>query len=159
LALTPPATAQRVDAAGATWCRAVPVERTFCRALVIAVPAGTLRVAVADTDARRERGLMGVGAVPHGEGMLFVFPDADDAERDFWMKDTITPLDMIFIRVDGTISTIAANVPATKPATSDAAVARRAGVGRYVLELGAGGAHRAGLRTGDRLVLPALAAS
>jgi len=151
--------AQRVDSAGLDWCRAVPVERAFCRALVIAVPAGTLRLAVADTDARRARGLMGVAVVPHGEGMLFVFPDAVDTGRDFWMKDTIVPLDMIFIRVDGTISAIAANVPASKPGTSDAAVARRAGLGRYVLELGAGGARRAGLRVGNRLTLPPLPAA
>ncbi len=82
-------------------------------------PEGTLRLAVADTEPRRERGLMGVAAVPAGQGMLFVFPDDADVRRDFWMKDTIAPLDMIFVRRDGTISTIAANVPATKRGTPD----------------------------------------
>jgi hypothetical protein len=159
LAVLAPAAARSGDDPAGVWCHAVPLERAFCRALVIAAPAASLRVAVADTDARRERGLMGVAVVPRGEGMLFVFPDAVDTQRDFWMKDTIAPLDMIFIRLDGTISTIASNVPASKRGISDAAVARRAGLGRYVLELGAGGARRAGLRTGDRLTLPALAAS
>jgi uncharacterized membrane protein (UPF0127 family) len=136
------------------WCHAVPLERTFCRALVIDAPKATLRLAVADTETRRERGLMGVAAVPPGQGMVFVFPDAMDVRRDFWMKDTIAPLDMIFVRLDGTISAIAAGVPATKRGTPDVDVARRNGIGRSVIELGAGAARRAGLRVGYRLTIP-----
>lgn len=147
-----------VRAAAADWCREVPLERSFCRALVVDAPRGALRLAVADTDPRREHGLMGVAAVPPGEGMLFVFPEPDDQRRDFWMKDTIAPLDMIWVRADGTVSSVAARVPATKPGTPDSRVARRFGTGRYVIELGAGGAAAAGLKPGSRLVLPALPA-
>jgi uncharacterized membrane protein (UPF0127 family) len=144
----PPALAQLA------WCHAVPLERTFCRALAIDAPKATLRLAVADTETRRERGLMGVAPVPAGQGMLFVFPDDADVDRGFWMKDTISPLDMIFVRRDGTISTIAANVPATKRGTPDSRVARRDGIGRYVIELAAGRARAAGLRAGYRLTIP-----
>jgi uncharacterized protein len=140
------------------WCRQVPLERSFCRALVVDAPKASLRLAVADTDPRREHGLMGVAAIPAGEGMLFVFPEPTDQRRDFWMKDTIAPLDMIFVRADGTVTTVAERVPATKPGTPDDRVARRFGVGRFVIELGAGGAAAAGLRPGSRLVLPALPA-
>jgi uncharacterized membrane protein (UPF0127 family) len=142
-------------AGAADWCREVPLERSFCRALVVDAPRGALRLAVADTDPRREHGLMGVAAVPPGEGMLFVFPEPGDQRRDFWMKDTIAPLDMIWVRADGTVSSVAARVPATKPGTPDSRVARRFGIGRYVIELGAGGAAAAGLKPGSRLVLPA----
>ncbi|MEA2663723.1 MAG: uncharacterized protein QOI11_667, partial [Candidatus Eremiobacteraeota bacterium] len=145
-------------AGAADWCREVPLERSFCRALVVDAPKSALRLAVADTDPRREHGLMGVAAVPPGEGMLFVFPEAADQRRDFWMKDTIAPLDMVFVRADGTVSSVAARVPATKPGTPDSRVARRFGVGRYVIELTAGGAAAAGLRPGSRLALPALPA-
>ncbi len=145
-------------AAGADWCREVPLERSFCRALVLDAPRTPLRLAVADTDPRREHGLMGVAAVPPGEGMLFVFPEPGDQRRDFWMKDTIAPLDMVWVRADGTVSSVAARVPATKPGTPDSRVARRFGIGRYVIELGAGGAAAAGLKPGSRLVLPALPA-
>jgi hypothetical protein len=138
------------------WCHALPLERSFCRALAIDTPKTILRVAVANTESRRERGLMGVQTVPPGEGMIFVFPEQVDARRDFWMKDTIAPLDMVWVRSDGTVTSIAADVPATKPHAPDAKIARRSGFGRYVIELGAGRARSAGLRAGVRLKIPEL---
>ncbi len=83
--------------------------------------------------------------------MLFVFPEPGDQRRDFWMKDTIAPLDMVFVRADGTVSSVAARVPATKPGTPDDRIARRNGIGRFVIELAAGGAAAAGLKPGSRL--------
>ncbi|GAC1571004.1 MAG: hypothetical protein NVS3B7_00560 [Candidatus Elarobacter sp.] len=152
-----PAFAQGAPA-GMGWCRTLPLEKSFCRALVIDAPKGSLRLAVADDDGRREHGLMGVLVVPRGEGMIFVFPDDGNRERGFWMKDTVAPLDMVFVRNDGLVSSIAARVPATKPHARDDEIARRNGVGRFVIELRAGGAAEAGLRPGSRLVLPALPA-
>ncbi len=70
------------------------------------------------------------------------------------MKDTIAPLDMVFVKGDGTISKIAPNVPATAPGTPDDKVARRDGLAQYVIELGAGDAARLGLAVGMRLVIP-----
>ena len=99
---------------------------------------------------------MGVASVPPRQGMLFVFPDAANVKRGFWMKDTIAPLDMVFVRTDGIVTKIAANVPATKPGTPDAKIAHREGVGRYVIELRAGGAKDAGLQPGSGIVLPAI---
>ena len=141
------------------WCRAVPLERSFCRALTVDVPKGTLRLAIATTGDERERGLMGVRSVPRGEGMLFVFPDPADRMHDFWMKDTLVPLDMVFVRRDGTVSSIAARVPAMKPHARDADIAHRAGLCRYVIELRSGGAAAAGITPGVRVAIPALAVS
>jgi uncharacterized membrane protein (UPF0127 family) len=151
------ATTALAPAAGMEWCHAVPIGRSFCRAAVVVAPKQTLRLAVADTAARRERGLMGVKKVPNGEGMVFVFPDGDQT-RSFWMKGTIAPLDMIFVRSDGIVLATAENVAATKPGTPDAKVARRSGVGRYVIELRAGGVSAAGIEPGTRLTLPEIAA-
>jgi hypothetical protein len=124
-----------------------------CRALEVRAGTRTLRLAVASSTAQREHGLMNVPFVPAGQGMLFAFAGGD-AQRDFWMKDTIAPLDMIFVRADGTVSSIAANVPATKRGTPDSKVARRSGIGRYVIELAAGRARSAGLRPGTSLTIP-----
>ncbi len=136
------------------WCTKVPLERSFCPALTLEAPKATLRLAVADTDALRTRGLMGVRHIPNGEGMLFVFPDVAGAHHEFWMKDTLVALDMIFVESDGTVSSVFANVPVSKPHARDDAIARRAGTGRYVIELPAGAARRAGLAVGTRLAVP-----
>jgi uncharacterized membrane protein (UPF0127 family) len=57
----------------------------------------TLAVEVASTPAQRERGLMARASVPQGTGMLFTYPSAQDW-GGYWMKDTLVPLDIAFIR-------------------------------------------------------------
>jgi uncharacterized membrane protein (UPF0127 family) len=169
-------TAQAQTPAALGWCTTIPLPQKDigslvnagetihqarpapCRILELQTPRRTLRLAVAATEAQREHGLMNVPYVPSGEGMLFAFPDTTDQMRFFWMKDTIAPLDMVFVDGDGTITTIAVNVPATQPGAPDSAIARRDGVGRYVIELGAGEAARLGLAAGGRLIIPPISA-
>lgn len=55
----------------------------------------------------QETGLMYRKQMPPNEGMLFDFHAPQ--MMSFWMKNTFIPLDIVFIRADGTISTIAAN--------------------------------------------------
>ena len=145
------------DIPAANWCRVLPSGGGTCRTLAVRVPKATLRLAVADTEARRERGLMDVKVVPHAEGMLFAFADGD-AVRGFWMKDTITPLDMVWVRSDGRVTFVAQNVPATRPGTPDSRVARREASGEYVIELRAGEAERVGITSGLHLAIPAIPA-
>ena len=138
----------------AAWCTAIPL-REDCSPLRIVAPHGTLRLAVASDVDQRERGLMWVKHVPHAQGMIFVFPDGDRA-RDFWMKNTIAPLDMIFVAGDGTVTSVARDVPATTTGQSDNEVPRRSGNGTYVIELAAGDAAREGIVTGTHLTIPSI---
>ena len=85
--------------------------------------------------------------------MLFIYPGGDQY-LEFWTKDMLIPIDIVFVKADGTIGAVAADVPATKPGTPDGQAVRRSGIGRYVIELGAGEATRFGLVPGLRLVLP-----
>lgn len=55
-------------------------------------------VKVAKTGDEKEQGLQGVTELPENEGMLFEFDEPD--EVSFWMKDTLIPLDIIFIDDD-----------------------------------------------------------
>lgn len=64
-------------------------------------------VEVARTGEEQARGLMFREALGADEGMLFPFSPPQPAS--FWMKNTLIPLDMIFIRPDGSIARIAAN--------------------------------------------------
>lgn len=60
--------------------------------------------AVAANDADREQGLMYRSELKPNEGMLFVFNE--NAVHCFWMKNTLIPLSIAFIRADGTITDI-----------------------------------------------------
>ena len=90
------------------------------------------------------RGLMHVRELGPWEGMLFVY--GDERPRSMWMKNTLIPLDMLFIRADGSISSIASD---TEP-QSLASIRSREPV-RYVLELNAGVSDRLNIVPGDRL--------
>ncbi|MBK5921200.1 hypothetical protein CCR80_09165 [Rhodothalassium salexigens] len=103
-----------------------------------------LAVALADDPGERRVGLMFRSDMAADEGMLFDF--ARVQQVSMWMKNTFIPLDMLFIRPDGTIESIAAN---TTPLSLDSVSS--AGPVLAVLELNAGAAQRLGLEPGDRL--------
>jgi uncharacterized membrane protein (UPF0127 family) len=62
------------------------------------------KVKVADTPELREKGLQKVKELPKDEGMLFIFEDPQDV--GFWMKDTLIPLEIIFIDEYGEVKAI-----------------------------------------------------
>ena len=110
--------------------------------------AGAVDVAleVADTDATRSRGLMYRRDLPEGHGMLFVFDDESD--HTFWMKNTLIPLDMIFIARDGRV--VGVHADATPFSTATIGVGRPS---RFVLEVPGGWAARHGVATGATVEL------
>jgi uncharacterized membrane protein (UPF0127 family) len=117
-------------------------------------PSAALKLAVASDEASRELGLMCVLRLQPHVGMIFVFDK--DSKQEFWMKNTLIPLDMVWVRASGTVDTVAANVPKSTRTTPDDAVARRAGTGKYVIELAAGEAAADGIVVGSDLkMLPA----
>ncbi len=100
-------------------------------------------VELALTPAAQQQGLMFRKQMDENHGMLFVFP-GDETERAFWMKNTLIPLDMIFIRKDGTIHHIHENaVP------EDLTSVPSNGPVMAVLELNGGVSAKRGLKPGD----------
>jgi uncharacterized membrane protein (UPF0127 family) len=103
----------------------------------------------AATSAQQAQGLMYRTDLKPDGGMLFYPYPAEGGpprEASFWMKNTPTPLDILFIRTDGTIATIAEN---TVP-FSEAQVRSREPVAA-VLELVGGRAAELGIAEGDRV--------
>ncbi len=86
---------------------------------------------LAVTSAQRSRGLMFVRDLPQSAGMLFVYDSADFISM--WMKNTYIPLDIVFARSDGTISSVARN---TEPLSLRSVASIEPVI--YVLELNAG---------------------
>jgi hypothetical protein len=104
----------------------------------------TFHMEVAADEASRDRGLMHRKHLAADAGMLFDFQG--QVMTAFWMKDTPLPLDIIFIRADGTISTVAANAVPYSTAEIPSAEPIRA-----VIEINGGLAKRLGIAPGDHV--------
>lgn len=102
------------------------------------------RVEVARSGEEQQRGLMFRTAMGADEGMIF--PRNPPSRASFWMKNTVIPLDIIFVGTDRRILNIAAN---TVP-YSEASLAS-AGDVSAVLELNGGRAAQLGIGPGDRV--------
>ena len=118
--------------------------------LTIASPTKTHRfqVEVARSEAEQQRGLMFRDRLAPDRGMIF--PMNPPRFASFWMKNTAIPLDMIFIREDGSIAKIASEtVPySLDPVPSDEPVIA-------VLEIAGGRAAELGINVDDKVRWPA----
>jgi uncharacterized membrane protein (UPF0127 family) len=115
---------------------------TLC--VTSAAKTHSFTVEAARTSAEQARGLMFRTELADNMGMIFPFPQPRVAS--FWMKNTVIPLDIIFVRADGTIESIADNtVPySTTPVVSGEPVSA-------VLELRGGLAAELGIVSGDKV--------
>jgi len=121
--------------------------------LVTETAAGerSFQIEIADTDAERSAGLMFRRVMPDDRGMLFVFERT--RQMAFWMKNTPMPLDLLFIDQDGVVRAIRQGVP-----FSESEIAPPVAV-RFVLELKAGTAQKAGIAEGARFSHPQIEAT
>ena len=101
-------------------------------------------VEMATTAAEQETGLMFRPSVPADGGMLFDWGGVRDSSM--WMRNTVAPLDMLFINPDGSIRHIAED---TTP--QSLAVIPSGGAVRATLELAAGTAARLHIKVGDKV--------
>jgi uncharacterized protein len=105
-----------------------------------------IEVDIADDYAEWNKGLMFVENLPEGRGMLFVFPD--EVHRSFWMKNTLIPLDIIFISSDLKI----VDFISLQPCEQDPCPSyRSSGPSRYVLEVNAGFVEENRIKKGEEV--------
>lgn len=96
------------------------------------------RVKVAENQEERTKGLQGVKELPNNEGMLFIFDKPQTV--GFWMKDTLIPLDIIFINEDMEVISTYKGEPGNTDIVQDDDI-------KYVLELNV----NSGIKEGDEL--------
>lgn len=106
-------------------------------------------VYLAVNDAQRARGLMHVRHMPSTTGMLFIYERSD--YLSMWMRNTYIPLDMVFARADGSISSVVRN---TEPMSLRSIVATEPV--NFVLELNAGITEKLTIDENSRLILEAV---
>jgi uncharacterized membrane protein (UPF0127 family) len=101
----------------------------------------SFQVSIAQTESERQQGLMNVKTLAPNAGMLFIF--TEDSDHAFWMRNTLIPLDMIFIDRNWTIVGIVDN------AVPNSLQPRSVGkASRYVLEIAGGQALANSIVTG-----------
>jgi uncharacterized membrane protein (UPF0127 family) len=99
---------------------------------------------VAASNEATTRGMMWRTGLAEGKGMLFIFPD--EQVRSFWMRNTLIPLDMLFIGADKTI------VGIVEQAVPQTLTSRSVGVpSKYVLEVPGGWSGKSGVQSGSRV--------
>ena len=104
-------------------------------------------VEVAQTPEQQAQGLMFRQSLAANQGMIF--PRNPPGDASFWMKDTLIPLDLVFIRPDGSIARIAENavpmsldpIPSLEPVGA-------------VLEIAGGRAAQLGIKPNDKVTWP-----
>ena len=109
-------------------------------------------VEVAATPEQQERGLMFRQSMPEDDGMIFL--NKIDKPSTFWMKNTLIPLDMLFVDRTGKIVHIKANA---KPLSEE--MIPSGGSVRAIVEINGGVAARLGIKAGDHVVFPSLGSS
>jgi uncharacterized membrane protein (UPF0127 family) len=121
--------------------------------ILVTTDAGAheFEVEIADDVRERSLGLMFRRAMADDEGMLFDFRVEEPAS--FWMRNTYIPLDMLFIKADGTIESIAER---TTPLSEKSVPSK--GPVRFVLEINGGLSDTLGIAPGDRVSGPAMEA-
>lgn len=133
-------------------CSSVPPPEPDAGGEVFRIPVSiegsngrvTIQAEVADSSEERSKGLMFREHLGENEGMIFLFPQ--EAQQSFWMRNTLIPLDMIFIRADHTILGIVENAePRTDTPRSVP------GRSQFVLEIAGGTSRTLGLGP-DQLV-------
>lgn len=114
----------------------------------IKVADKTYNVSIAQTEEEKEQGLMGVETLPEDQGMLFDYTDNPQTELSFWMKDTLIPLDIVFINNQGIVTAVAQGEPLSEEqilceADEDELIF-------YVLEINV----NSGIKEGDKFEMP-----
>jgi uncharacterized membrane protein (UPF0127 family) len=100
---------------------------------------------LAKTEEQQTQGLMNRKSLADGEGMLFVYNA--DTIMHFWMKNTLIDLSIAFIASDGRILEI------RNMRKGDLTITTSSRSARYALEVPQGWFGRAGITSGDRLVI------
>lgn len=101
---------------------------------------------LAATDKTRQHGLMHRQTLAPDRGMIFVFPDED--YRSFWMRNTLIPLDIVYLDKAGKVVSISQMKPL------DETGVHSVGRAKYAIEMNEGAAAKAGVKVGDVLNVP-----
>ncbi len=115
--------------------------------LAIEIKGVVVRIEVADSMSEKAQGLMYRKDLPENEGMLFVY--SNESRQTYWMKNTLIPLDMIWINANKEVVHIEHSAPPCQK--TPCPTYGTPYPAQYVLELNGGWSIEHGLAQGDRI--------
>lgn len=123
---------------------ACTAEKTIIQKVKIG--ENTFNVEIANTPEKKMKGLMFRSSLDNDRGMIFPFEE--EAEKRFWMKDTLIPLDMVFINKEKVI----VNITTATPCKEMPCMNYESGApAMYVLEINAGETAKRNIKIGDKI--------
>ena len=124
-----------------------PVATSSANSVII--NGKVIEVEIVNTQALRTKGLSGRASLESGRGMFFVF-DSKNINAVFWMKATLIPLDIIWIK-DKSVIGIVKNAQPSAPGTPDGKLEEYLSPGTidYVLEVNSGFSDQNNIKVGD----------
>ena len=106
-------------------------------------------VEIADTVTKRAVGLMNRESLPENSGMLFIFEDL--SEKTFWMKNTLIPLDIVFVDSNFNIAHIQKNAEPCRIIACQTYSSEKPA--KYVIEINGGLSDKLGIKEGQKVKL------
>ena len=106
--------------------------------VIVNISEKSYRLVVAKSDEEKEKGLQDIEELDDNEGMLFDYRDDIQEEISFWMKDTIIPLDIVFIDESDKVISVQQGEPESEELLTEHNVA-------YVIEVN----QNSGIKSGD----------
>ena len=125
---------------------AEPTATAVVTSGVVVLAGREFSVELAVTPEERQRGLSNRESLPDDAGMLFIFEE--ERTLSFWMRETLIPLDILFINREGRIVDIQTMRPEPAASTSGLTTYRSVKPAMYALEVNAGTAVKLGLTPG-----------
>ena len=108
--------------------------------ILVDIAGKKYKLVVAESEEEKEQGLMNVEELDSDEGMLFDYRNNIQEEISFWMKDTLIPLDIIFVGEDNIVISVKQGQPESEDLVSENNVA-------YVIEVN----QNSGIQSGDKV--------
>jgi len=112
----------------------------------------TIFLKPAITPQQKSQGLMFITNLPKNQGMIFIY--SNEQPHSFWMKNTLVPLDIIFLNKNFQVIDIKQNVPPCKQDPCSTYQAKKPA--QYVIEINAGLSQELAIKEGDKLTLTKL---
>ena len=133
-----------------TYIKKLPQTPTEMRKTTIIINRHSFEVEIAENDANRQKGLMERAKLEKNQGMLFIFEK--NGIYPFWMKNTLIPLDIIWISADKKITYIHKNaVPCQNTVVALCKTIIPTNTAKYVLEINGGLSEELQIKTGDEV--------